>query len=101
MLDASKHQFEVASLDLIVMFYDCDRDICARLHPALKPGGFLSCKNRIAWTPYRGKAMPNLRPLAKGEIVALLPKLQVVMHNERSVGDRGVVEFVGRKSNDS
>jgi 2-polyprenyl-3-methyl-5-hydroxy-6-metoxy-1,4-benzoquinol methylase len=96
-LDASALQFEPDSFDLIVMFYHFDRGICARVCSALKPGGLLICKSSLMWNSYEGPATPNLRPLEKGEVLTQLPELQVMIHTERPVRDRGVVEFVGLK----
>jgi len=96
--DASEYSFETAKFDLIVMFYHFDRSICAKVLSALKPGGFLICKSSLIWDGSEGPAPADLRPLAKNEIVAMLPTLQVMIHRERPVGDRGVVEYVGMKS---
>jgi SAM-dependent methyltransferase len=96
-LDASEHQFEADSFDLIVMFYHFDREVCAMVLSALKPGGLLICKSSLVWNSYEGPAAPNLRPLEKGEVLTQLPELQVMIHTERPVRDRGVVEFVGLK----
>jgi hypothetical protein len=35
--------------------------------------------------------------MAKSEILSLLPELLVLHHQERPVGERGVVEYVGKK----
>jgi 2-polyprenyl-3-methyl-5-hydroxy-6-metoxy-1,4-benzoquinol methylase len=95
--EATEHPFEIAKFELIVMFYHFDRSICARVLSALKPGGFLICKSSLIWDGYDGPAPTNLRPLAKDEILTMLPELQVLIHQERPVRDRGVVEFVGMK----
>jgi SAM-dependent methyltransferase len=97
-LDASEYPFEAASFDLIVMFYHFDRDICRRVLSALKPGGFLICKSSLSWSTYQGTAPANIAPLEKGEILSMLPELKTVHHQERPVRDRGVVEYIGRKS---
>lgn len=95
--DVREYTFELACFDLIVMFYHFDRDICPRVLSTLKPGGFLICKSSVCWGhPYEGIAPPNLRPLAKSEILSLLPGLSVLHHQERPVRDRGVVEYVGK-----
>jgi 2-polyprenyl-3-methyl-5-hydroxy-6-metoxy-1,4-benzoquinol methylase len=97
-LNASDFSFEPEQFDLIVMFYHFDRDICPRVLAALKPGGVVICKSSLSWGGYEGTAPSNIRPLAKGEIVAMLPGLQVMTHQERPVRDRGVVEYVGVRS---
>ncbi len=95
-LDAKEYAFEPASLDLVVMFYHLDRDICPQVLSTLKPGGFLICKSS-ACDSYEGVAPANLRPLAEGEILSLFPGLPLLHHQERPVRDRGVVEYVGNK----
>jgi SAM-dependent methyltransferase len=96
-LDARKYPFTPACFDLIVMFYHFDRDVCPQVLSTLKPGGFVICKSSVCWDPYEGTAPANLRPLAKTEILSLLPELQVLHHQERPVRDRGVAEYVGKK----
>jgi SAM-dependent methyltransferase len=96
-LDASEYTFETASFDLIVMFYHFDRDICRRVFSALKPGGFLICKSSLIWGTYEGTDPTSTKPLAKSEILSMLPELRAIYHQERPVRDRGVVEYVGRK----
>ena len=96
-LDASDFFFQPNHFDLIVMYYHFDRNICRKVFSALRPGGFLICKSVLVWDSYEGPAPVNLKPLARGEILAALPKLQVVTHQERLVRDRGVVEYVGRR----
>jgi SAM-dependent methyltransferase len=97
-LDASEYPFEGASFDLIVMFYHFDRDICQRVFSALEPGGFLICKSSLSWGTYEETVPANTAPLKKDEILSMLPELRTVHHQERPVRDRGVVEYVGRKS---
>jgi SAM-dependent methyltransferase len=96
-LDAREFAFEPASFDLVVMFYHLDRDICPQVLSTLKPGGFLICKSSVCLDSYGGMAPPNIRPLAKGEILSLFPELPVLHHQERPVRDRGVAEYVGKK----
>jgi SAM-dependent methyltransferase len=96
-LDAKEYDFEPAYLDLVVMFYHLDRDICPQVLAALRPGGFLICKSSVCCDSNEGVAPANLRPLAKNEILSLFPELSVLHHQERPVRDRGVVEYVGKK----
>jgi SAM-dependent methyltransferase len=96
-LDAAEYVFETAGFDLMVMFYHFDRDICARVLSALRPGGFVICKSSLNWDSYEGTASAHMRPLEKNEILRMLPELQVVIHQERRVRDRGVVEYIGMK----
>ncbi len=97
-LDAKEYTFEPASFDLIVMFYHLDREICPQVLSTLKPGGFLICKSSVCWDAYEGVAPANLKPLAKGEILSLFQELPALHHQERPVRDRGVAEYVGKKS---
>jgi SAM-dependent methyltransferase len=96
-VDAKDYPFRPTCFDLIVMFYHFDRDICPRVLSTLKPGGFVICKSGVCWDIYEGTAPANLRPLAKSEILSLLPELPVLHHQERPVRERGVVEYVGKK----
>jgi SAM-dependent methyltransferase len=96
-LDATEYQFKPGRFDLIVMFYHFDRDICPRILSALKPGGFLICKSSLSWDTHEGTAPTTMGPLAKNEILSMLPELIAIHHQERPVRDRGVVEYVGRK----
>ena len=96
-LDINEYPFQSAYFDLIVMFYHFDRDICPRLLSTLKPGGFLICKSSLSWDSYEGAAPASIRPLARSEILTILPGLRVMHHQERPVRDRGVVEYVGKK----
>ena len=96
-LDATEYQFKPGRFDLIVMFYHFDRDICPRILSALKPGGFLICKSSLSWDTHEGTAPTTIGPLAKNEILSMLPELIAIHHQERPVRDRGVVEYVGSK----
>ena len=96
-LDAKEYAFEPASSDLILMFYHLDRDICPQVLSTLKPGGFLICKSSVGRGSFTGIAPGNLKPLAKSEILSLLPELEVLHYQERPVRERGVVEYVGKK----
>jgi len=96
-LDAAEYQFEPARFDLIVVFYHFDRGICPGILSTLKPGGFLICKSSLTWGSYEGAAPDNNRPLARNEILLMVPGLEVMHHQERPVHNRGVVEYVGKK----
>jgi SAM-dependent methyltransferase len=97
-IDAKDYPFALNQFDLIIMFYHFDRDIVPSALDALKPGGFILCKSSMIWSRYEGKTPANLQPLGSGEILSMLPGLQVLRHEERPVRDRGVVEYVGQKS---
>jgi SAM-dependent methyltransferase len=96
-LDAKEYLFQPAYFNLIVMFYHFDRDICPKVLSTLRPGGFLICKSSLSWDSYEGAAPASIRPLARSEILSMLPGLRVMHHQERPVRDRGVVEYVGKK----
>ncbi len=96
-MDVTEFHFKPAQFDLVVMFYHFDRDVCPSVLSTLRSGGLLICKSSVAWNTYEGTAPPNLQPLGKGEILTMLPGLQVLQHHERPVRDRGVVEYVGQK----
>ena len=96
--DASGYRFEPARFGLIVLFYYTDRDLFPQIVSALKPGGLLLCKLSLHWSSDRSSESVRTNPLGRGELPSLLPELQVLHHEERPVRDRGVVEFVGRKS---
>ena len=95
-LAATEYEFEPAKFDLIVLFYHLDRSLCEKIMSALKPGGFLVCKTSLQWDSDKRSDSVGLNPLARNEILSLVPGLRVIYHRERPVLDRGVVEFVGR-----
>ena len=96
-LDAREYQFRPACFDLIVMFYHFDRAICPSVLSTLKPGGLLICMSSLSWNSYEESDPLSIRPLARNEILSMLPALQVMRHQERPVRNRGVVEYVGKK----
>ena len=95
--DAADHDFALAKVDLIVLFYHFDRSLFPKIISTLRPGGLLLSKMSLRWetadTPVRGGA----EPLRRDELPSLVPQLQVLHHLERPVRNRGVAEFVGRK----
>jgi SAM-dependent methyltransferase len=95
-LDAKDYLFASNQFDLIVMFYHFDRGLTSKVLSSLKPGGVLVCKSYMMWTRYEGTAPRNLQPLKNGELLSMLPGLQVLHHQERPVRNHGVVEYVGR-----
>jgi len=98
---ATEYQFEPAQFDLIVLFYHLDRALCDKIVSALKPGGFLICKTSLRWDSDERSTSASPNPLERNEILSLVPELSVMFHRERPVLDRGVVEFVGKKSETS
>ena len=97
-LDAAEFQFESGQFDLIVLFYHLDRTLYPSIVSSLKPGGFLISKTRSKWDSDEKPVTEDADSLGQNEILSLVPELSVIYHLERPVGDRSVVEFVGRKS---
>jgi tellurite methyltransferase len=96
-LDAAEYRFEPSQFDLIVLFYHVNRDLCPRIVSAIKPGGLLICKSSLRWNSSGKFAPSSTSPLERSEIPQLFPELRTLYHQERSVRDRGVVEYVGTR----
>jgi SAM-dependent methyltransferase len=96
-MDAADYTFEPAGFDLIVLFYHLDRRLFPKIVSAMSPGGLLICKLAVEWGSESALATDNFKPLARNELLALVPELQIIDHHERPVRNRGVVEFVGKK----
>jgi len=102
--DASQYNFQPARFDLVVLFYHLDRGLFPKIVSALKPGGLLISKMSLRWDTGENSVerpttvSPDSRPLHRDELPSLVPELHVLYHQERPVRDRGVVEFVGRKT---
>jgi len=96
--DASDYKFEPAHFDLILLFYHLDRSLFPKIVYALKPGGLLICKMSLRWKSDGMSTAAGTGPLEKNELPTLVPDLHILHHRERPVRDRGVAEFVGRKS---
>lgn len=99
--DAAEYKFEPTRFDLVVLFYHLDRSLFPKMVSALKPGGLLICKMSLQWDPDGGLTGVSANPLGRNELPLLVPELHVLYHEERPVRDRGVVEFIGRKSRDA
>jgi SAM-dependent methyltransferase len=96
--DASGYKFEPARFDLILLFYHLDRSLFPKIAFALKPDGLLICKMSLRWKSDGASTAAGTGPLKKNELPLLVPYLDILHHHERPVRDRGVAEFVGRKS---
>jgi hypothetical protein len=96
-LEATEYKFEPAQFDLIVLFYHFDRTLYSRIVSALKPGGYLISKSSLQWDSGEIPVPVSTDSLQRNEILSLVPELCVMYHRERPVGNRGVVEFVGKK----
>jgi tellurite methyltransferase len=96
--DASDYKFEPERFDVILLFYHLDRGLFPKIVSALKPDGLLICKMALQWIAGASSSSENKNPLVRNELPSLVSELLVLHHQERPVRDRGVVEFVGRKS---
>jgi SAM-dependent methyltransferase len=96
--DAAEYKFESTRFDLVLLFYHLDRSLFPKIAAALKPGGLLLSKMSLRWDSDGKSATVGAVPLNRDELPSLVPELHVLYHQERPVRDRGVVEFVGRKS---
>lgn len=96
--DASEYEFGPKRFNLIVLFYHTDRSLLPKLVPSLSPGGLLICKLSLRWDTGARLTASRTDPLNRNELPSLFPGLHVLHNRERPVGDRGVVEFVGRKN---
>jgi SAM-dependent methyltransferase len=105
--DASQYNFQSARFDLVVLFYHLDRNLFPKIVSALKPGGLLISKMSLRWNASENSVerptavCTDSRPLHRDELPSLVPELHVLYHLERPVRDRGVVEFVGKKTGPS
>src|ERR1035441_8336995 len=86
------------SIDLIVLFYHLDRTLFPKIVHALNPSALFICKMAVQWSSETALDKTKFTPLSRNELPSLVPGLWAVSHHERPVKDRGVVEFVGRKS---
>ena len=96
--DVAEYKFESARFDLIVLFYHMNRNLFPRVVSALNPGGLLVSKLSLPWDSEARLTAVATGALGRKELPSLVPQLHVLYHQERPVRDRGVVEFVGRKS---
>lgn len=94
---AADYKLERTRFDLIVLFYHTDRNLFPKIVSALKPGGLLICKAHVRWDSVRS-AFLRIDQLDRNELVSLVQGLEVMYHEERPSRDRGVVEFVGRRT---
>lgn len=99
--DAADYKFERKRFDLIVLFYHLDRSLFPKIVLALKPGGLLICKMSLRWDHSVKSTADSGNLLYRNQMPSLVPELQVLHFQERPVRDRGVAEFVGRKSGKS
>lgn len=92
-----------ASLDILVISFFLDRDLCAKLMDALKPGGLVFyqtyCRDKIN---QKGPSNPDYL-LADNELLTLFSGLKVRVYREESLlgdhqqGFRNQALFVGEK----
>jgi SAM-dependent methyltransferase len=91
-MDIADYQLPPASFDLIVLYYHFDRSLFSKIFNALKPGGLFICKLAVSNKPSENA------PLQKEELLKLVSFFDMIIHEERPVRDRGVVEYLGRKN---
>ena len=82
-IDAADYTFEPAGFDLIVLFYHLDRRLFPKIVSAMRPGALLICKLSVEWVSESEPARDNFKPLARNELPALVPELQIIDHHER------------------
>jgi SAM-dependent methyltransferase len=99
--DAADYKFERERFDLIVLFYHLDRSLFPKIVLALKPGGLLICKMSLRWDLGDKSIADSANHLYRNQLPSLVPDLEILHYQERPVRDRGVAEFVGRKSGKS
>jgi SAM-dependent methyltransferase len=91
-IDISDYELPAASFNLIILYYHFDRALFPKIFKALKPGGLFICKLAFSNIPKENS------PLVKEELLTLVTDFDMITHGERPVKDRGVVEYLGRKS---
>jgi len=90
---AGKEQF-----DLILVFFYLERTIFPELVKALGPGGLLLYKTYTRLHPKFGRGPTHpMHLLEENELLRSFAGL-TVLHYHETVRDRGVAEFVGRKT---
>jgi SAM-dependent methyltransferase len=89
--DLANYQLPPATFDLVVLYYYFDRSFFHAVINALKPGGLLICKLAV------GRSS-NPLALQEGELLQLTHRLHNINYTERPVKDRGVAEYLGRRS---
>jgi SAM-dependent methyltransferase len=93
--DVADYDLEREEFDLIVLFYHLDRRLFGPIIEGLEPGGLFFCKMRIRLEIGPGTTDDSL--LGRDELEPLLPGLVTLHHQLRPIGERGVIEYVGRK----
>lgn len=96
--DVADYDLRREQFDLIVLFYHLDRRLFAPIIRGLKPGGLFFCKTRarLEVEPVIPAATDDPL-LGRDELESLLSGLVTLHHDLRPIGERGVVEYVGRK----
>jgi SAM-dependent methyltransferase len=93
--DVADYDLEREQFDLIVLFYHLDRRLFGPIIEGLKPGGLFFCKMRTRLEVEPAATDGPL--LGRDELEPLLPGLVTLHHHLRPIGERGVVEYAGRK----
>jgi SAM-dependent methyltransferase len=97
--DVADYDLRPEQFDLIVLFYHLDKRLFAPIIRGLKPGGLFFCKMRARLEAEPVIPAPTDGPLlGRDELESLLSGLVMLHHDLRPIGERGVVEYVGRKT---
>jgi 2-polyprenyl-3-methyl-5-hydroxy-6-metoxy-1,4-benzoquinol methylase len=96
--DSSSFSAESKQYDLIMVFFYLERTIFPELVKALRPGGLLLYKTYTRLHPKFGRGPTHpMHLLEENELLRSFPGL-TVLHYHETVRDRGIAEFVGRKT---
>jgi len=96
--DASKFKATKARYELILVFFYLERKVFPELLCALKPGGLLIYKTYTRLHPSFGRGPTHrMHLLEENELLGVFRNLNV-LHCHETIRDRGIAEFVGRKS---
>jgi SAM-dependent methyltransferase len=96
--DVADYDLGHGQFDMVVLFYHLNRRLFAPIIRALRPGGLFFCKMRTRLETEAIIPVATDDPLlGRNELESLLSSLVTLHHELRSVGKRGVVEYVGRK----
>jgi SAM-dependent methyltransferase len=97
--DLEKESIPSGSWDLVTMFFYLDRPILQAAAAALRPGGSLLVETFMpAHRRLFGKPRNESLTLQPGELLELLPSLEVLRYDEGWSRDRITARYWGRKT---